>query len=241
MPPLNETNIPVGAIMRKSQILTTVSVIALSAAGAVPMAAIISKPARAAITIDWSFGAPADVKVSNAAIEMASEQENINKGAIKATIDNAFIQIPLADYVGGIDTLSVVANDASATTIANTGTKSIDLFTITGADGGVSGAAQINRGLTTIDSKVDTTNIFIASEDLGAGSTQTLDLNLIASNTTGNLETSTISGDVNALLSSTAGGKAAVSQGSNKFLTASGTLMVGSMQINDIWPRSRPA
>lgn len=56
---------------------------------------------------------------------------------------------------------------------------------------------------------------------------------MIEASTSGNIAENTITGDVNVLLTSTEDGKAAVGQGSNKFLTASGTLMVGSMQIND--------
>lgn len=228
--------------MRKSQILTTVSVIALSAAGSVPLSAIISKPARANISIDWSFGAKADVVVDagTTSVVMASEQENINNGAISAKIDNTFTAIPAVgfqDYGGGLgNTIDVIANDATSTAIGNEGIKSINLFTVSGpgtTGGGVSASAQINRGAVTIDSSVSATSMRIASKDLGAGNSQTLDLNLIEASTSGNIAENTITGDVNVLLKSTEDGKATVGLNNQEFLTASGTLMVGSMQIND--------
>ncbi|MGE4060169.1 MAG: beta strand repeat-containing protein [Sphingomonadales bacterium] len=221
--------------MRKSQVMTTVSAIALAAA-ALPMSAVFDNPARGEVTIDWSFTAVPDVVISNTAIGIPTELEQINKGVVAATVDNTIISNPpvgIQDYGDGVDAVIVDLNDATSMAIGTKGVNFIGLNVVSGADGAVAGSAEINRGATSIDALVSGTDIRLAGEDSGAGSSYSTDLNLIEATTIGNLADNTISGNVNPLLISGEDGLANIGQGANEFLEATATLMVANMQINE--------
>ncbi|MEN3975033.1 hypothetical protein [Emcibacter sp. SYSU 3D8] len=223
--------------MRKSNVLATVSVIALSTAAGFTGA---NAAGDANLRLTWEPAPLLAIDAGSTAIAAVTNQDN-NNTPISATIDVTKItsNAPgLNDFMGGAgNSISVTDNVGTATAIGNIeDTKSISIWTVTGSgatDAGTLGSIQMNRGTTTIDSAISNFEIEAASEDLGLGSSQLVDRNRLTSTTSGNITVNVVEGDLNPAWSSTELGQTQIAQGLNDFLEASAGLLIGSAQVND--------
>lgn len=223
--------------MRKSQVLATVSVIALSTG-------LSMSGARADVVSNLSINYAASPTLSLTAGAMSTTLGTIQKnepGLISAKIDTTFISKPAGgtpdDYVNGAGNIvDVIANDASSTAIGNKLFQSIDLWVVDGLvnkGAGASTSVQVNRLGTSIEAKVSTTEIQAATKDFGTGSAQLVDSNIIFADGTGNTVTNIISGALNKGLVSTELGQGNIGDPVQLGLNASASIMSATAQVND--------
>lgn len=248
--------------MRKSQVLATVSVIALVSAG-------ITGAARAAdqfnAIVNWTTEVSTVVALSSS-VDINNSQNNTNTDPT-ANNANVIIGVPAVlgtqDY-NGLVSVAVEENIVSALAILNTSVdyddvsptyvdplhldpiawNSIDMWTATGS--GAAAAAtlvslQSSDGGSVLTATIANIDVQIDSSDLAAGSSQLVNDNTVLAQAMGNETINTISGDINPLLSSTEVGHAGISggpslagnPGTGSGLGASATVLVASVQEND--------
>ncbi|MEN3952552.1 hypothetical protein [Iodidimonas sp. SYSU 1G8] len=248
--------------MRKSQVLATVSVIALASAGITSAAFAVD---QFNATVNWVTEVPT-VVAGSSSVDINNNQNNTNTDPT-ANITNVIMGVPAVlgtqDY-NGLDSVIVEENIVSAIAVLNTSVdydnvsptyvdplqldpiawNSIDLWTATGS--GASAAAtlvslQSSDGGSILTASVSNVDVQADSSDLFAGSSQLVNDNTVRAQAMGNETINTISGDINPLLSSTEIGHAGISGGPNlagnagtgSGLGASATVLVASAQEND--------
>ena len=222
--------------MRKSHVLATVSVIALSTGMAVSGAK--ASPIVSNLTLDWTLpaGPTLTTEVGSYSAAATKIQDNNNKTDIAAKNTTTGIGGQTKSVADGTITLNVDKNTDFSTAIANTFTDSVDLWVATGSadtSAAIAATLQMNRALTEINADVTGASLFATTLDLGAGSAQTLDTNAIRATATGNIGIDFVSGDLNPLLSSTEIGQSNISDGNATNLNASATILAATGQFND--------
>ncbi|MEN3974509.1 hypothetical protein [Emcibacter sp. SYSU 3D8] len=214
-----------------NRILATVSVMALATATGITGARADN------VLFDLTGITPSLSAAAASASVVPVAQANTNTDIISTntiTLLGTPVLAGALDVDFGTITDTVDDNEIYADAIGNTSTTGIDLNTATGS--GTTSAAtaatlqyNTNTGTSTIDATVAGAQIRADLQDLGVGSSSTVDANTLRADAVGNAAATEISGNINPLLSSSELGQSQVNPGG---MESGATVLASTMQIN---------